>query len=129
MAKYTYTIGRRKQSVATLRLFEGKGDMLINEKPLEEVYPSATDKKKILLPLALTNNIDKFNFTVKTKGGGKKGQRDAIVLALARALVKYDDSLKAALKKESLLTRDDRKKERKKTGLLKARKAPQFSKR
>lgn len=129
MAKYIYTIGRRKTSVATLRLFEGKGDSLINEKPLEELYPDATDKRNILLPLSLTNNVDKFHFTVKTSGGGKRGQRDSIILALSRALVKYDADLKEILKKESLLTRDDRKKERKKTGLLKARKSPQFSKR
>lgn len=129
MDKYTYTIGRRKTSTATLRLFEGKGESKINEKPLEVVYTDAMDKATILEPLRLVEAIDNYYFTVKVKGGGVKSQAEAIRHALARALAKQQADYKNVLKKALLLRRDDRMTERKKTGLKKARKAPQYSKR
>jgi len=129
MEKYTYTIGRRKRATSTLRLFEGKGESLINDKPTKEVYPSDEDQALLFEPFVFVESEDKYYFTAKVKGGGKKAQLGAIRHAIARALAKQDKEYKTILKKELLLRRDDRKKERKKTGLKKARKAPQFSKR
>ncbi|KKQ36270.1 MAG: 30S ribosomal protein S9 [candidate division WS6 bacterium GW2011_GWA2_37_6] len=129
MAKYTYALGRRKTSVATVRLYEGKGETLINEKALNIAYTKQYDKKVLLEPLVLIEGLDKYYFTAKTSGGGRSGQVQAIRHALSRALAEQGDEFKAILKKAHLLTRDDRMKERKKTGLRKARKAPQYSKR
>ncbi len=127
--KYFYAYGRRKTSVATVRLFSGKGENTVNGKDLKEYYPLEADRKIVEFPLDVTKKTKDFYFTSKVKGGGKKSQRGAISHALSRALVKFDEELKPELKKFSLLTRDDRMVERKKTGLVKARKAPQFSKR
>lgn len=129
MDKYIYTVGRRKTSTATLRLFEGKSDNIIGQKKLEEVYPHLSDKAELLEPLKLVDGIGEYYFTVVVKGGGKRSQLGAIKHALSRALAKKDREYKKILKPHGLLTRDDRMKERKKTGLRKARKARQFSKR
>ncbi|MCA9383508.1 30S ribosomal protein S9, partial [Candidatus Dojkabacteria bacterium] len=124
-----YALGRRKTSTATVRLYEGKGDSTVNGKPLAEIYPSKIDKAIIHSPLKTIDKIGEFYFTVRTAGGGIKGQRDAIVHGLARALVDYDEAFKQPLKKEGFLTRDPRMVERKHTGFRKARKSEQYSKR
>jgi small subunit ribosomal protein S9 len=127
---YYYALGRRKTSVATVRLFEGEGVSTINNKKLEEVYTSVTDIQEIFQPIkAIGAEKSDFFFTVVAKGGGVRGQVGAIKLAIARALIKLSPDNKAKLKPHGLLTRDPRIVERKKVGLLKARKAPQFSKR
>jgi len=127
--KYYYAKGRRKKSVATVRLYEGNENSLINNKKVEEVYASIVDLERIYRPIVLLEKKGQFYFTAKVKGGGKVGQRDAITHALARSLAEMNADFRKVLKKAGLLTRDERKKERKKTGLLKARKAPQYSKR
>lgn len=127
--KYSYALGRRKNAVATVRLFEGKGESMVNDKPFAQAYPLERDRFDILRPLAIIERKDGFFFTAKTAGGGVAGQKDAIRLALARAIVEFDASLKTVLKKEKMLTRDPRMVERKKTGYRKARKAEQYSKR
>lgn len=126
--KYIFAVGRRKTASATIRLYHGSGENTLNDKKLEEVYSNDL-VKQMSEPLEVTENSGKFYFTLKTRGGGKMGQVDAIRLALSRALVKVDESFKPALKKKGFLTRDDRMVERKKAGLRKARKAPQYSKR
>ncbi len=127
--KYYYAKGRRKTSVATARIFVGKGENMLNDKPLAHYYSSKNDQKLIQAPFALLETEEQFYFHAHTKGGGIMSQRDAIVHALARALVVYKPEFKTVLKKSGLMTRDPRMVERKKTGLKKARKAPQFSKR
>ncbi len=129
MDKYTYTTGRRKTSAATLRLFSGKGETLVNGEGLEKVYADPIDRALILEPMKVVDAIGMYYFTTKVKGGGVKSQAGAIRHALARALAKQEPEYKPILKKALMLRRDDRMTERKKTGLRKARKAPQFSKR
>lgn len=128
--KYFYAIGRRKTSVATVRLYNESGKSKVNDKDLEKVYIHDYEKRKIFQPFEAGGlKIKDFYFTAVTKGGGKISQLSAIQLGLARAIVKYNPDLKTLLKKEGLLTRDPRMVERKKTGLKKARKAEQYSKR
>ena len=124
-----YGTGRRKSSVARVRILPGKGEITINGKSLDEY--ATTDITKIIIkqPLAVTNNEGKFDMIVKVIGGGLSGQAGAIRHGLARALVKANEENKPALKAAGFLTRDPRMKERKKPGLKKARKSPQFSKR
>jgi len=126
---YYYGTGRRKTAVARVRLFPGNGTIVINGKPLEELFPRQALKDDLLLPLEITSSLDRFSAMIKLEGGGKSGQAGAIRHGLARALVKADESLKPLLKKEGLLTRDPRAKERKKPGLVRARKAKQYTKR
>ncbi len=122
--------GRRKKSVARVRVLpNGTGKIIINKVDLETYFPMDTMKYIVRQPLALTNTQDKYDVYVNVYGGGFSGQAGAIRHGIARALVKADESLKAELKKAGFLTRDSRMKERKKYGLHKARKAPQFSKR
>lgn len=127
--KYIKSVGRRKTAVAQARLyFPGKGDITINNK--EAVDFLSEDNLSIALqPLKSCSKLKDFDFTIIVKGGGSFGQIDAIKHGIARALLKYDPELKAILKANAYLTRDSRKKERKKPGLKKARKAPQWSKR
>jgi small subunit ribosomal protein S9 len=127
--KYWEGIGRRKSSSARVRIYEGTSASTVNGKPFEDLYPTKVDQDSALKPLIVTGKKSKLYFSVIVKGGGKTGRRDAITLGLARALVKWDGSLDKDLKKESLLTRDSREKERKKYAFRKARKKPQFSKR
>ena len=124
-----YGTGRRKSSVARVRILPGKGEITINGKTLDEY--ATTDVTKIIIkqPLVVTNNEGKFDMIVKVIGGGLSGQAGAIRHGLARALVKANEENKPALKAAGFLTRDPRMKERKKPGLKKARKSPQFSKR
>jgi small subunit ribosomal protein S9 len=129
LAKYYYSYGRRKTAVATVRLFESKGTSTINGMELNKYYPLKSDQKVVYAPLTLIEKLSDFHFTSKVKGGGKKAQREAISLGIAKALVKSDETLKPILRKASFMTRDDRMVERKKTGRVKARKSHQFSKR
>ena len=128
--KYYYGRGRRKEASARVRLFIGKGQSTVNDKKVEDYFG-----KDILLinnlaePLLLTGQKDKIYYSVKICGGGLSGQSDAIRLGISRALLKYDENYKVTLRKAGFLTRDPREKERKKYGLKRARKAPQFSKR
>ncbi|ABY92204.1 30S ribosomal protein S9 [Thermoanaerobacter sp. CM-CNRG TB177] len=124
-----YGTGRRKEAVARVRLMPGKGNIIINNRPLEEYFTLDTLKYTVKQPLILTETIDKFDVYAKVSGGGLTGQAGAVRLGIARALVKVDSELRPILKKAGFLTRDPRMKERRKYGLKKARKAPQFSKR
>jgi small subunit ribosomal protein S9 len=122
-------VGRRKTAIARVLLQPGAGNVIIDGKPLEERFPRSSHQTAITLPLRITNMIGSFNVLAHVEGGGDTGQAGAIVHATARALVKADESLKAALRGAGLLTRDPRMKERKKYGLKRARKAPQYTKR
>lgn len=126
---YYYAVGRRKTSVATVRLMEGKGIITVNNMTSGEYFNNSTYAKLLAAPLELVAKNDKMDAIVRVNGGGKRGQVDAIRLGLSRALVVMSEDFKLSLKKAGLLTRDPREKERKKYGLKKARKAPQFSKR
>ncbi len=128
--KYNYGLGRRKTAVAQVRLYKGKGNVVINNRDAREYLRGFNDFiKKINAPLVLTGHKDKFDISIKVKGGGISSQTDAILLGIARALLSVDGELKSTLRKVGYLTRDPRKKERNKPGLKGARKAPQFSKR
>ncbi len=130
MAKvYYYGTGRRKKSVARVRLVPGEGKITINDRTLEDYFGLDTLKVIVKQPLTLTDTLAKFDVICKVIGGGFTGQAGAIRHGIARALLKADEELRPALKKAGFLTRDPRMKERKKYGLKKARRAPQFSKR
>lgn len=129
MSKQCYGTGRRKKSVARVFLTRGHGDIIINKKELDEYFKLETLKVIVRQPLNLTDNLSKFDVKVNVCGGGFTGQAGAIRHGIARALLEFDADLKPSLKKHGFLTRDPRMKERKKYGLKKARKAPQFSKR
>ena len=121
--------GRRKSSVARVRLQPGKGIITVNKKDIAEYLQSDILLLVAKRPLELTKTVDKYDVKINVTGGGKAGQAGAICHGIARALVKEDENLKAEIKSAGFLTRDPRMKERKKYGLKKARKAPQFSKR
>jgi small subunit ribosomal protein S9 len=124
-----YGTGRRKSSVARVYLIPGTGKVTINKKDMDDYFGLETLKIIVRQPLEATNTADKFDVLVNVKGGGFTGQAGAIRHGIARALNKYDLELRPTLKKAGYLTRDPRMKERKKYGLKKARRAPQFSKR
>lgn len=124
-----YGTGRRKSSTARVFMKAGSGNITINKLALEEYFGRETAHMILRQPLDVTDNNEKFDINVTVKGGGDSGQAGAIRLGIARALLKYDETLRGDLKKEGLLTRDARKVERKKVGLHKARRATQFSKR
>jgi small subunit ribosomal protein S9 len=126
---YFYGTGRRKTAVAQVRLLPGNGAIIINGEPYEELYPRLEHRQTIMRPLLVTDGVDKYNAVVKVVGGGVSGQSGAISHGIARALVRADESLKPILRQNGLLTRDSRAKERKKAGLKRARKAPQYTKR
>ena len=121
--------GRRKHSVARVRLVAGEGNITVNGRALEEYFNYETLIRDVKQPLVLTETENKFDVIVKVEGGGFTGQAGAIRHGISRALLKADEDLRPALKKEGFLTRDARMKERKKYGLKAARRAPQFSKR
>ncbi len=126
---FIYATGKRKSSIARVRLVAGNGKVTINNKDLNEAYSLETLKAVILKPLKITNQAEKYDVIATVYGGGFSGQAGAVAHGISRALAKTDDEVKATLKKAGLLTRDSRTKERHKYGLKKARKAPQFSKR
>jgi len=127
--KYFYGTGRRKEAVARVRVIPGKGKITINDKTIEEFFGLETLRMIVKQPLVVTNNESKYDVIVKVIGGGYTGQAGAIRHGLSRALLQANEENRAILKKSGFLTRDSREKERKKYGLKKARKAPQFSKR
>jgi len=122
-------VGRRKRSVARVLLQPGNGNIIVNGIPLEQRFPRATHQAAITLPLRLTNRLGSVNLLAKVLGGGVSGQAGAIVHATARALLKADENAKQVLREAGLLTRDAREKERKKYGLVGARRAKQYTKR
>ena len=122
-------VGRRKTSVARVVLQAGSGNIIINGKPMEEVYTRPLLQFAISRPLRVTNTVASFNVVASVAGGGVSGQAGAISHATARALLKVDETHRAVLRGDGLLTRDPRMKERKKPGLKRARKAPQYTKR
>lgn len=124
-----YGTGRRKTATARVFLKPGSGAITVNGKPLDEFFGRPTSRMIVRQPLEITENLDRFDINVTASGGGANGQAGAIRHGLARALVDYDESLRAPLRAAGFLTRDSRKVERKKVGLRKARKATQYSKR
>jgi small subunit ribosomal protein S9 len=128
--RYFYGLGRRKAAIARARLFGGKGKITVNNKPAEEYFSkNSTLLAELTDPLAIASKQEDFDISLVIKGGGPSGQIDAAKLAIAKALSVMDESLRGSLKKAKLLSRDPRKKERKKYGLRGARKKEQFSKR
>lgn len=129
-AAYTYSVGRRKTAVARVRLYPGSGQVTVNGKTIREYFGGRTIHQATLLePLRLTGTADRFDVSVRVVGGGVSGQAGAIRHGIARALTKVDEEMRPTLKRAKLLTRDARVKERKKVGLKRARKAPQYTKR
>ncbi len=124
-----WATGRRKSSVARVRLLQGSGEIQVNKKPLDEYFDRPTSRLLVLQPLKTTNLADKFNIIATVKGGGKSGQAGALRHGISRALAKTSDDTKSALKRKGFLTRDPRAKERKKYGQKGARKRFQWTKR
>jgi small subunit ribosomal protein S9 len=130
MAKVQYWgTGRRKKAIARVRLVPGDGNITINDRTFEDFFPNKTSRLIVMQPMELTNMTGRFDIICRANGGGVTGQAGAIRLGIARALIKCEPELRPALKSAGFLTRDPRMTERKKYGLHKARKAPQFSKR
>ena len=127
--KYYYGTGRRKHSVARVRVYNGTGKITINGRDIDDYFGLETLKLIVRQPMALTETADKFDIVCTVAGGGVTGQAGAIRHGLSRALLLFNPELRATLKAAGMLTRDPRMKERKKYGLKKARRAPQFSKR
>jgi small subunit ribosomal protein S9 len=126
---YHYSRGRHKEAIATARLYPGKGEVLVNDKTAADYFNNESLVAAALKPLVVSGQEQKLRVSLHVSGGGLHGQADAASLAIARALNVMDEELHSTLRKAGLLTRDPREKERKKYGLKKARKAPQFSKR
>jgi small subunit ribosomal protein S9 len=127
---YYEGIGRRKEATARVRLYtEGKGNFILNEKAVEDYFPRGVDQSAVSQPLQVTGNEGRFDVSVKVSGGGISGQAGAVRLGVARALLKADEEYRKVLREYGMLTRDARAKERKKPGLKRARKAPQYTKR
>jgi len=123
------TTGRRKQAIARVRLRPGSGQIVINSRPIDAYFPTATHRMVVTEPLRLTQTAEVYDVDATLDGGGVTGQAGALRLGIARALAELDIEMRPALKRAGLLTRDAREKESKKYGLKKARKAPQYSKR
>ena len=126
---YFYGTGRRKSSVARVRIYNGTGKITINDRDIDDYFGLETLKLIVRQPMALTGTADKFDIVCRVSGGGVSGQAGAVRHGIARGLLQFDAELRSTLKKAGLLTRDPRMKERKKYGLKGARRAPQFSKR
>ena len=129
MADTYYSTGRRKSSTARVYLSAGKGDILVNNRPLDTYFGRETARMVVRQPLQLADMASNFDIKVFVKGGGNTGQAGAIRHGITRALMKYDESLRSSLRRAGYVTRDAREVERKKVGLHKARKRPQYSKR
>ncbi|GAB5604397.1 30S ribosomal protein S9 [Sideroxyarcus sp. TK5] len=126
---YNYGTGRRKSAVARVFIKAGKGDIVVNDKPLDVFFSRETGRMVVRQPLELTQMMGKFDILVNVTGGGESGQAGAVRHGITRALIDYDASLKSTLSQAGLVTRDAREVERKKVGLRKARRRKQFSKR
>jgi small subunit ribosomal protein S9 len=127
--RYVFATGRRKTAVANIRLFSGSGKSTINKKPVNEYFGHAVYQEELMQPFTVTGLAKDFYFTATVNGGGVHAQSQAIRHGLAQALASMNDDIKKVLKKNTFLTRDDRKKERKKPGLKRARRSPQWAKR
>jgi len=128
-ATYHRGTGRRKCAIAQVRLSSGSGNIIINGKPYQELFPLIDHRRMIEQAFIVTDSVGKYNVEIKVTGGGMTGQAGAIKHGIARALVDLNESFKSPLRQHGLLTRDSRIKERKKYGLKRARKAPQYTKR
>lgn len=129
-SQYHYSSGKRKTAIARVKLFDGgKGDVTVNGKKAREYFQTAVQVENALAPLRITDNAKKFDVVVQVQGGGKAAQSDAMRHGISRSLLLVDPELRSTLKREGFLRRDARVKERKKPGLKRARRAPQFSKR
>lgn len=126
---YNYGTGRRKSAVARVFIKAGKGDIVVNDKPVDVFFSRETGRMIVRQPLTLTETLGKFDIMVNVTGGGEAGQAGAVRHGITRALIEYDASFKPVLKQAGLVTRDAREVERKKVGLRKARRRKQFSKR
>ena len=127
--RYFYGTGRRKGATARVRLYAGDGTVVINGKPMEEVFGRDAWRRQIVEPLAIANARNRYNVQIKCSGGGVSGWAGAIRHGVARALIASDETLRRPLRQAGMLTRDSRVKERKKPGLKRARTAPQYTKR
>jgi small subunit ribosomal protein S9 len=126
---YNYGTGRRKSAVARVFIKPGKGEIVVNDKPIDVFFSRETGRMVVRQPLELTDMVGKFDIMVNVTGGGESGQAGAVRHGITRALIDYDANLKPTLSKAGLVTRDAREVERKKVGLRKARRRKQFSKR
>ena len=126
---YNYGTGRRKSAVARVFMKAGKGNIVVNDKPVDVFFSRETGRMVVRQPLTLTETLDKFDIMVNVSGGGESGQAGAVRHGITRALIDYDATFKTVLKQAGLVTRDAREVERKKVGLRKARRRKQFSKR
>ena len=129
IGKYNYGTGRRKNAVARVFIKPGKGNIVVNDKPVDVFFSRETGRMIVRQPLELTKNLASFDIKVNVHGGGENGQAGAVRHGLSRALIEYDAALKPALSAARLVTRDAREVERKKVGLHKARRRKQYSKR
>ena len=129
MATYIEAVGRRKTATARVRIYPGTGEIVVNDKPMEQYFGRALDQMILRQPLQLVGAESTLNISVHVNGGGEGGQAGAVRLGIARALIESDANLRGPLKAAGFLTRDARAKERKKPGLKRARKAPQYTKR
>ena len=129
MAETQYSTGRRKSSSARVYLSTGSGNIMVNDRPLDEYFGRETARMIVRQPLQVVDALNKFDINVFVKGGGGSGQAGAIRHGISRALIEYDETLRKPLRKAGYVTRDAREVERKKIGLHKARKRPQYSKR
>ncbi len=129
IGKYNYGTGRRKSSVARVFLKSGKGNIIVNDKPVEEYFSRETSRMIVRQPLELTENTASFDIKINVFGGGESGQAGAVRHGITRALIDFDAGLKGGLKQAGFVTRDAREVERKKVGFRKARRRKQFSKR
>ena len=129
MSNSYYSTGRRKTSTARVFMRKGSGSITVNKRPLDIYFGRETARMIVRQPLETTNNVDSFDITVTVRGGGMSGQAGAIRHGITRALMEYDGELRPTLRRAGFVTRDARQVERKKVGLHKARRAPQFSKR
>ncbi len=128
-ARYFEAVGRRKTSSARVRIYPGTGNIVVNDRPLEEYFDRATDIIRIKRALDVTDTANSYNISIQVVGGGTTGQAGAVAQGIARALCVADTQMRPVLKSNGLLTRDARAKERKHYGLKRARKAPQYTKR
>jgi small subunit ribosomal protein S9 len=129
IGKYYYGTGRRKEAVARVFLKTGSGKITVNDLPIDRFFSRETGRMVAMQPLVLTNNLSSFDIRVNVQGGGESGQAGAVRHGITRALIDYDATLKGALRRAGLVTRDARTVERKKVGLHKARRRKQYSKR
>ncbi|MDE0926611.1 MAG: 30S ribosomal protein S9 [Methylophilaceae bacterium] len=129
IGKYNYGTGRRKSSVARVFLKSGKGNIIVNDKPVDEYFSRETSRMILRQPLTLTENLESFDIKINVIGGGESGQAGAVRHGITRALIDFDAALKPGLSKAGYVTRDAREVERKKVGFRKARRRKQFSKR